>query len=306
MIGFLKRVFGRTTAHSGAGEDTPSSLPIPGQIWSFRTRPYTEFSPSPTGRFAAFKIIGVSDNYVVIAVLDGVWPDPPTPSEVKTARVLNEHRFAHTGRPAAFGVLREWWKPTSELDDFGFVVLQQVTKQERSYFDAVDGHAVGSRTARLLFANYAAEGEWRWANDRENIVKETEAKDAKNAAKLALEQERYRTRLSKLTFDQLLTETHFKRWESSPPFPPEEFTRAAREVIRQACIELRDLGVRPRRADVRAILKRTVDWFNKEDEKAGGVIETEEREDIYTILEEMAHAARQKALVDEIDEWRDW
>ncbi len=36
------------------------------------------------------------------------------------------------------------------------------------------------------------------------------------------------------------------------------------------------------------------------------VIETEEREDICAILEEMAHVARQKVLVDEIDECREW
>ena len=54
------------------------------------------------------------------------------------------------------------------------------------------------------------------------------------------------------------------------------------------------------------MLKRTVEWFNAADEAAGNVIETEEREDIMTALEEIAHAARHKALVPEIDEWRDW
>jgi hypothetical protein len=36
------------------------------------------------------------------------------------------------------------------------------------------------------------------------------------------------------------------------------------------------------------------------------VIETEEREDICAALEELAFVARQKGLVAEIDEWRDW
>jgi hypothetical protein len=36
------------------------------------------------------------------------------------------------------------------------------------------------------------------------------------------------------------------------------------------------------------------------------VTETEEREDICQVLEEMAHVARQKALVEEIDAWRTW
>ena len=49
-----------------------------------------------------------------------------------------------------------------------------------------------------------------------------------------------------------------------------------------------------------------MEWFNRADEQAGGVIETEEREDICAVLEEMAYVARQKSLVDEIGEWRAW
>ena len=97
----------------------------------------------------------------------------------------------------------------------------------------------------------------------------------------------------------------FLRWSASPPFGPEEFTDAARATIRRACDALRELGPKPRRADG-AVLKRTVLWFNAAEEMAGGVIETEERQDLCAALEEMAHVARQKILVDEIDEWREW
>lgn len=46
--------------------------------------------------------------------------------------------------------------------------------------------------------------------------------------------------------------------------------------------------------------------WNAADAEAGEVIETEEREDIRRVLEERAHVARQKALVEEIDAWRAW
>lgn len=39
------------------------------------------------------------------------------------------------------------------------------------------------------------------------------------------------------------------------------------------------------------MLKACVEWFNEADERAGSVIETEEREDILSTLEEMAHVA---------------
>ncbi|OQW46161.1 MAG: hypothetical protein A4S16_11610 [Proteobacteria bacterium SG_bin6] len=158
----------------------------------------------------------------------------------------------------------------------------------------------------MFAANHAAEGEWRWSNDREDVVIEVEKKNAKNEAERAAKEERYRTRLSNLTWEQLQSETPFERWSPSPPFPPEEFTNAARAVVRSACDALKELGPKPRRADVRAVLKKTVTWFNEADEKAGNVIETEEREDICAVLEEMAHVARQKVLVEEIDEWREW
>lgn len=57
---------------------------------------------------------------------------------------------------------------------------------------------------------------------------------------------------------------------------------------------------------MRAVLKRCVEWFNEADEEFDGVIETEEREDIFGVLEEIAYVARQKSLVEEIDHWRNW
>lgn len=306
MRGLLKRVFRGGLDDPGmAAGPLPSSVGS-GQVYSFHTRPYSEFGPAETDRFAAIKVLGVDKKHVVVAVLDGTWSDAPTLKEVRAASIINEHRFAHTGRPAVFGVNREWWKPESDLDEFRFVGAQAVSRVEQSFVDAIAGYAPGSRFSTLHAANHAAEGEWRWANDREAFIIEVEQKSAKNEAERAAKEERYRNRLSKLTWDQLQSETPFERWSPSPPFPPENFTKAARATIRSACDALKELGPKPRRADVRAVLKKTVIWFNEADEKAGGVIETEEREDICAVLEEMAYVARQKVLVDEIDEWREW
>ena len=306
MKGLLKWAFAHKPADPSAGA---SSLPISmeaGQVYSFQTRPYSEFDSAETGRFAAIKILGVDDRHVIVAVLDRVWPDAPTSRDMRGVSIINEHRLAHTGRPAVFGVNRDWWKPESDLDEFNFVGALPVSRADQSHVDAVARYAPGSRFSTLRAANHAAEGEWRWANDREAFIVETDNKNAKNEAERAAKEERYRTRLSKLTFAQLRSETPFERWSPSPPFPSEEFTMAARATIRSAFDALEQLGPKPRRADVRAILKRTVVWFNKVDDEAGGVIETEEREDICAVLEEMAHAARQKVIVQEIDEWREW
>lgn len=306
MKDLVKWAFGRKLTDPTAGANSlPNSIEA-GQVYSFQTRPYSEFGPADTGRFATIKILGVDDRHVVVAVLDRVWPDAPTGKDIRGVSIINEHRFAHTGRPAVFGVNLDWWQPESDLDEFNFVGTLPVSRAEQSHVDAVASYAQGSRFSTLHAANYAAEGEWRWANDREAFIVETEKKNAKNEAERAAQEERYRTRLSKLTWAQLRSETPFERWSPSPPFPPEDFTMAARATIRSACDALEQLGPKPRRVDVRAILKKTVIWFNEADEKAGGVIETEEREDICAVLEEVAHVARQKVLVDEIDEWREW
>ena len=120
MSGFLKWVFSKALHASSAGAVPPSPSMKSGQVYSFRTRPYSEFGSLETGRFAAIKILGTGDQHIIIAVLDGVWGDSPTVKEVHNVSILNEYRFAHAGRPAVFGVNREWWKPESDLDEFRF------------------------------------------------------------------------------------------------------------------------------------------------------------------------------------------
>lgn len=276
-----------------------------GQVYAFETSPDSEFAAPTTGRYAAFKIIGSGDDRLAIAILDGVWNHMPTLGEVIRAAVLREHRFAHAGRLATFGVQAAWWRP-ADLLHITLLGEAPLSPEERRSGAEIAAFADGTSHTTLRVASRSAEAEWRWNHDREALVAENEKKQAKAAAARAAQEERYRLRLKGLTWDQLLTETPFERWVTSPPYPPAEFTTAARKTIHDACRDLSKLGSKPKRAQVRAILKTCVEWFNKADAEAGGVIETEEREDIWSVLEEMAFVARQKGLVDEIDEWREW
>ena len=54
------------------------------------------------------------------------------------------------------------------------------------------------------------------------------------------------------------------------------------------------------------MLRACVEWFNEKDREFGGVIETEEREDICQVLRELAVVARQRSLAEEIDGSRSW
>jgi hypothetical protein len=281
------------------------SLPVSGSVFSFRTAPLSEFARQSTDRFAALKVLDANESYVVVAVLDSVWRTAPSLSDVRPSHILREHRFFHTGRLAVFGINAEWWTAL-DLQEMTPLGVMAVTADELQLASNIFSHAPGSTFSTLQAANHAAEGEWRWTNDREVLVEEHQKVQAQQVAKRAAQEERYRNRLSRLTWEQMLDETPFERWTSSPPFPPADFTTEAREVVRNACRALRSLGGKPRKADARKILRDCVEWFNAADERAGGVIETEEREDICAVLEEMAHVAKQKTLVNEIDNWRTW
>lgn len=275
------------------------AAPAAGELYGFRTTPYTTVGPPETGRYAALKVLGVRDKLFIVAVLDGVWPALPSLAQARRAAVLKEHRFAYQGGPAVFGVHVDGWKP-SDMQDFHLLGADSLTGAERKL--AADL----SRYAILSHAGLNAEGEWRWKHDRAALEAEVQAEDAAEKTRQAAREDRYRTRLSVLTWDQLLAETPFENWTPSPPYPPEAFTLAARQTIHDACRALSALGPKPRKTEVRAVLRACVEWFNTADESAGGVIETEEREDICAVLEEMAHVARQKGLVEEIEVWRDW
>jgi hypothetical protein len=279
--------------------------PVAGNVYSFRTSPLSEVASPETGRYAAFKVLGVNERYVAIAVLEGIWSAPPSLRAASEAAVLHEHRFAHMGRMAAFGVSTDWWTP-SDLDSISLLGSGRLSPEEKAIGAKIIGVGVGCSYSTLGSANHAAEGEWRWEHDRDALIVESEKSKAKTAAERAAKEERHQARLKNLTWEKLLAETPFERWVSSPPFPPTEFTEAARERIHNACRELRELEPKPPKARVRSILRGCVEWFNEADKAAGQVIETEEREDICAVLEEMAFVAKQKGLRDEIDNWREW
>lgn len=282
-----------------------ASLPSEGAVFRFRTTSFFKSVPSTTNRFAALKVLGTDSKYVVTAVLSGVWTHPPSLDDARGCTILTEHRFSHIGRRAIWGISANMWDP-SDLTEFEFLGEFSSTEEEQRLASSVLSCEAGTSISCLGFANFSAEGEWRWTNDRERFIAEKMHDDAQQAAKRYTERQRYENRLRGLTWEKLLAEVPFSRWSSTPPFPPPDFTQASRECIHRTCHALMALGKKPKRLDVRRALRECVEWFNNADDHAGGVIETEEREDICATLEELAHVAKQPMLVSEIKEWRTW
>jgi hypothetical protein len=282
-----------------------NSTPADGSVYTFRTRPYSDFAPPLTGRFSALKVLGSSKDLVVVAVPDCIRATPPTLDDVRASAILHEYRFVHTGEPAIWGVPAEWWD-VLDLDSTTLLGTLPLSPDETRIASEILTVRVGWSVSSMRRADYAAEGEWRWANDNESFVAEQEHVTLRIAAQQAAEQKRLKNRLRSLTWEQLLSEVPFQGWTPSPPYPPEALTREARAVVHGTCRSLQALGPKPRKSDVRRLLRECVEWFNRANEQAGGVIETEERENICALLEEMAFVARHRSLVNEIDSWRSW
>lgn len=281
------------------------SIPPEGQVFGFRTSPSSEFAPQETNRFGAVKVLGVNSDTVVMAVLNGTFEAMPALNQVASCEILRMNRFAHNNREAVFGFAKSWWSE-SELTELTLLGIFPISNEERARAQSHFSYAVGSVWSSLRFADHAVEGEWRWDNDRARLMEEREKITAQQEAKRKAQQERYENRLRKLTWQQLLSETPLKRWTGKSPFPDAAFTDGARQALREAMISIQALGAKPKKKDVRAIMKRCVLWFNKNDETHSGPIETEEREDICMVLEEIAFVAKHKSLVHEVDEWRTW
>jgi hypothetical protein len=177
------------------------SAPTPGSVYSFRTAPISEFAPQVTDRYGTLKILGSNKTHIVIAVLNFIRRWPPSLDDMRACDILREHRFSHTGRPAVFGMQTVWWT-LSDLNEMTFLGGLHLSAEELQLASNIFNRVPGSRYATILRANSAAEGEWRWANDREAFVAEQRRVSAKLAADLAAREERRKNRLRGLTWDQ--------------------------------------------------------------------------------------------------------
>jgi len=276
--------------------------PRPGDYLSVKTLP-SPAQAMPSGRFAALKIIEVGETGFAFAVLDGTWAAPPILRDARCAAILKRRAFKTSPNAVIDDdVYRSWWwawRPDL-LPEARLLGNDRITDEE----DQALRRSISF--TGIAHAATSAEREWRWRHDRKAFLEDVERSKAAHAAAAAAAAQRKRDRFKTLTWDLLLAEDPFPGWGTgSPPHPPEVFAAEARAVIHDACRALKDLGPRPHRKAVRVILRRCIDWFNDADAR-DGVIETEERERILAVVEEMAELAGQGELIGEIDVWRNW
>ena len=287
-----------------------------GEIYSFKTSPFYKFGEQDTGRYACLKILDPEttidqpkDTLVTYVVLDGIYEASHQLSEIGEMNPLVRKRFMfgqltpfqkmskNPPKNVATNSARSDWEP--DLLEFSLVGTLPISDEEQ---------LLGKKNASYSawrFASSDAEGEWRWEHDKERLLIEHELQKQENERRKQLEKERFENRLSNLTWEKLAEENLFERWIESPPFPPKPFRDVLTELIRTTIGDLRGMGKTCPRAKVRKRLKSLVDDITALDQEFDFVIETEEREDIYNVFDDLTFLSNQRVLMAEIPDWHD-
>lgn len=287
-----------------------------GEVYAFKTSPFNSFSAPDTQRYACLKILSpittayeAKDSLVTYVVLENVFLSPPSLDDIRKLGPLVRKRFAYgqltpfqrmsksPPKNYATNSARLDWEP--DLLDFTLVGALPLSDGDKALAEKNASYSIWRA------ASADAEGEWRWEHDNEKLLSEHAIQKEENARRKQAEKARFENRLSKLTWEQLLQEDCFERWKESPPFPPQAFKDALRQRINLSISELQSLGTKYPRARVRKILKSLVNDITVLDQKFDFVIETEEREDIYNVFDDLTFLSKQRGLMVEIPDWHD-
>jgi len=287
----------------------PTHLKV-GDLIAFQISEQEHFSPINVGKWGVLKILATdgkdSKPTLTASVLRGIHKTQPVLRKVARNKVLALKRFANNAKfkTAIFTI-----PLTQKLTLLNPILIGHSdyrSGEEPAAVQAVAQNGHVGRMADWQFASIELDGEDRFQNDPAGFAADIAKSQAAFEEKMRSDRERERTRLKGLNLDVLSGETPFASWDQRTEVVPPAYTKAARQQAQQTLAALQTLGDKPKRADVRKSIEALAQWFNQTDGMLGYAIETEEREDIYTFLEELCWASKQKALVRELDDWRDW
>ncbi|MEM6356869.1 MAG: hypothetical protein AAF844_14445 [Pseudomonadota bacterium] len=277
----------------------------PGTLLAFPTQPLFDSSSPPTGRWGTILVLRHEEapengTESVVSILDHVLTHRPTVAAMAGAGVMDLAGNLSVGgdRALTFRLLLQ------EEDRPRWPALEVVGHRELTTAEAGRSwHVMVPATALSFHVEMA----WRYDHDREALEREMEERRQKAELQSAERERRERERLRGLTIQTLLAETQFTEWEETRDFIPSEFLDDLRLRARAMLTAIEALGPKPRRPAVRAEMKAFVEWVNAANaESDADPVATMEREELFAFLEEVAWAAKQRPLVEEVDDWRDW
>jgi len=144
-------------------------------------------------------------------------------------------------------------------------------------------------------------------HDHEKLVAEVARQDEVERSRQAAIQAKHQYRLSELNWDDFLNSPTIDKWCGDDGGGlPHAFVSEVSAALRDYGHKLRALGVKPKRDDVRKLVRGLVEVINDLNTENSGVIETIHREALIDILTDLIYLSRQKTLIDELEEWREW
>jgi hypothetical protein len=251
------------------------------------------------GRYTIARVLRITrepccgdEALAVMAATDWIGEQPPTlpmatrPEVLARSKPRGEQRFALTF------ISRQNGKPPA---NFKFIGTIEPTEWEQkrycnsySHWYAFEADVLQEEKARLDPG----------ALEEENRQHRIQAEQHQ----AQVEKER-QARLASITIEQLLKEKPFPDWYE---LPPPEIKRKVVKLYRKALQALIDLGPSASLDEKVAAFREYIEALNDLEVKTG-FIETDEREDLLTRAEEMAHAAGIPQVMDLVLEWtRDW
>lgn len=286
----------------------------PGDLLAFQIGTQDGYSPVNQHRWGVIKVLHLKtvdkSRLVTVSVLDGLHQTCPTPLLVRLRPVLVEQRFRgrpkayHTGRPLILTGDATTLPALTSARIIGHEWLLRPAERRalpgirRAGHGGTMGHFSHAATT-LDHEDRARHDSANWRNDQERS--EQRWRDRIHATTL-----RRNTRLRGLTLATLLTETPLAPWDARPGLVPPDITQQIRDRARALMLALAALGPKVPRASARKLLSDFVIWLNQIDATQGGLFETQEREDLMTLIEDLCWAIHQKPLLNDLDALRTW
>jgi hypothetical protein len=231
---------------------------------------------------------GIDFLSVLVAASDWVSDGPPSLNDPAVRRILSLKQHLK-GSPCLTWIL--------ELPPVTFQKLGQIeaSNQDAEARSNSYGSWEGLADAVLM--------EWRWEHDRERVDAENAVRLATSLSKRAEARQARGAYLSTVSFPKLLAKELFPTWIECPSeAAKEECERIIQSLINALAANTRSLT----RPFVSAQLQKCVEKLNEFNAQNGNFIETDEREDLFMLFEEIMNAAKHPDLVQDIDKWRDW
>ncbi len=209
----------------------------------------------------------------------------PFDDDIRKPLVLNHHSWTN--------VPQATWIAEPPPAGFIFAGLLQPTQED----EVISSHAYGNWNSLCLQPLL----QWRWDNDRENLLLEEAAEREKAAVTSRLFTEKQAEVFRTTTFDDLVKKTWFESWNAEYEMT---FRKDSVRLITTLVQELRSIP-KLTKVVVKRHLRICVEAFNQLDTK-GSFTDTTHSEDIFEALELIVLVTRYPDLLSAIDEWRDW